>query len=45
MVEVDEVADRVQHREEEGGQGADLVELKVGVKGDVPGEKRYFSNE
>ena len=35
VVEVDDVSDRVQEREEEGRQGADLVELDVGVQRDV----------
>ena len=32
LVEVDQVADRVNHGEEEGGEGADLVELDGGVE-------------
>ena len=35
VVEVDQVADGVEDGEEEGGAGADLVELDVGVKRDV----------
>ena len=35
VVEVDQVADGVEDGEEEGGAGADLVELEAGVEGDV----------
>ena len=35
MIEVGEMADGVQDREEEGGAGHDLVEDDVGVEGDV----------
>ena len=35
VVEVDEVADGVDGGEEQGGAGADLVELEAGVEGDV----------
>ena len=35
VVEVDHVGHRVDQREEQGGHGADLVELKVGVEGNV----------
>ena len=35
VVEVDQVADGVEDGEEEGGAGADLVELDVGVQRDV----------
>ena len=34
VVKVDDVADRVEHREKEGRQGADLVERNVGVERD-----------
>ena len=35
VVEVDHVGHGVHQREEERGEGADLVELEVGVEGDV----------
>ena len=35
VVEVDQVSHCVQNGEKEGGAGADLVELNVGVQGDV----------
>ena len=37
MVEVDKVADRVDGGEEQGGAGADLVELEARVQRDILG--------